>query len=122
MELISALLVFTLVQASVGRNHGKWTGVYSTFPKYRPLPLKLSEAVNKEGYLLQKNCSSPADQYGMIYSKSESRFLPGLMYNTHGQLSGMVFGVNRTQLFKPNEVCITYYSLILFQLDTHWKQ
>ena len=80
-----------------------FTGVYSTFPKFKPLPLTVSSAVD-QGYVLQKECSSTTDEYGIIYSKEESSFLPGLMYNLHGQLSGMVFGVNRSDLFKQDEV------------------
>ena len=92
-----------LPKASTTKDNGDFTGVYSTFPKFKPLPRTVSSAAD-QGYVLQKECSSTADEYGVIYSKEESIFLPGLMYNLHGQLSGIAFGVNRSDLFKPDEV------------------
>ena len=93
--------------ATTTLHNGGFTGVNSTFPKFKPLPLALTiSSVVDQGYILQTDCSSTTDEYGVIYSKEESRFLPGLIYNRHGQLSGMVFGVNRTDLFKQDEVSL----------------
>ena len=103
--LLCVVVPLLFQKASTTMDNGDFTGVYSTFPKFKPLPLALTiSSVVDQGYVLQKDCSSTTDEYGVIYSKDESRFLPGLIYNRHGQLSGMVFGVNRTDLFKQDEV------------------
>ena len=103
---LTLIVLITLSHITEGDNSRSYTGIYSTFPLYKTLPSRLSDAL-AEGYTLLKQCDSSIDEYGNIYSKTTSEFLPGLMYNTHGQLSGMVFAVNQSALAIPNEVSLT---------------
>ena len=95
--------LMTFLQLTTCYGLEPYTGIYSTFPLFENLPHTLSEALG-EGYSLLKKCKSWKDEYGNIYSKYSSKFLPGLIYNVHGHLSGMVFAVNQSILMSPDEV------------------
>ena len=102
-HVATLLLVIMTVTIATTSQSNEYTGIYSTFPIFKKLPQTVG-AAEAEGYAVRKECASPADEYGRIYSLEEARLLPGLIFNTHGQLSGMVFGVNRSQLLRPEEV------------------
>ncbi len=67
-----------------------------------------------EGFTLQKDCTSNADVFGVLYGRRgddaassagrDASLLPGLIYSARGQLSGMVFAVPRGRLMNPDEV------------------
>ncbi len=109
----AAMLMFTgwVLQAAavLQAQQTRYSGVYAPFGRFITLPPTVDDAM-AQGYTLRKDCASSVDEYGTIYSNERTGFLPGLMYNTHRQLSGMVFAVNTSQLFRPDEVRLACFA------------